>query len=37
MSKVAGILLAVVFASVMLTGCMTKSCDQAPMTYKDGK
>lgn len=36
MRKMTGIVLAIVLASVMLSGCYSKSCDQpAPMPYKD--
>ncbi len=35
MKKLAGIILAVMMVSVVLTGCYTKSCEQPqPMMYK---
>lgn len=36
MKKVTGIILAVMLASVMLTGCYTKSCEPTPMYKGEG-
>lgn len=36
MKKVAGIILAVIMASVAVTGCCTKTCEQPPMYKGEG-